>query len=44
MISCIEEIAFRMGFIDAERLLSLASPLAKTSYGRYLQMIVRGEI
>ena len=44
MISCIEEIAFRMGFIDAERLLGLAAPLAKTGYGRYLEMIARGDI
>jgi glucose-1-phosphate thymidylyltransferase len=35
-ISCPEEIAFRMGYIDAEQLERLAAPLAKTGYGRYL--------
>jgi glucose-1-phosphate thymidylyltransferase len=33
---CPEEIAFRMGFIDRDRLLALARPLMKTGYGRYL--------
>ncbi|MCA2002323.1 MAG: glucose-1-phosphate thymidylyltransferase RfbA [Chloroflexi bacterium] len=36
MISCPEEIAFRMGFIDAKQLLSLARALADNSYGQYL--------
>lgn len=36
LISCPEEIAWRMGFIDADRLAELAGPLAKTEYGRYL--------
>jgi glucose-1-phosphate thymidylyltransferase len=35
-IACIEEIAFRLGYIDAERLLELAKPLGKTPYGEYL--------
>lgn len=35
-ISCPEEIAFRMGFIDAEQLARLAEPLAKNGYGQYL--------
>jgi glucose-1-phosphate thymidylyltransferase len=35
-IACIEEIAFRMGYIDAEQVLSLARPLRNNSYGRYL--------
>ena len=35
-ISCIEEIAFRRGFIDKEQLLKLAEPLMKTHYGQYL--------
>jgi glucose-1-phosphate thymidylyltransferase len=35
-IACPEEIAFRMGYIDAARLRNLAGPLAKTSYGAYL--------
>ena len=35
-IGCPEEVAFRMGFIDAAQLHALARPLAKTSYGMYL--------
>ena len=39
-IACIEEIAYRMGYIDAEQVLHLAQPLAKNEYGQYLQQIV----
>lgn len=35
-ISCIEEIAFRRGYISKEQLLELAKPLLKTEYGKYL--------
>lgn len=35
-ISCIEEIAYRRGYISREQLLQLAEPLMKTDYGRYL--------
>lgn len=35
-ISCIEEIAFRRGYISKEQLLDLAQPLIKTEYGKYL--------
>ncbi|WP_420384852.1 glucose-1-phosphate thymidylyltransferase RfbA [Roseivirga sp.] len=35
-ISCIEEIAYRMGYIDADRLASIAQPLKKSGYGQYL--------
>ena len=38
-VSCIEEIAYRRGFIDREQLLRLAQPLMKTEYGQYLQAI-----
>lgn len=38
-VSCIEEIAYRKGFIDREQLLRLAQPLMKTEYGQYLQTI-----
>jgi glucose-1-phosphate thymidylyltransferase len=38
-IACIEEIAWRMGFIDKDCLLELAKPLAKNDYGRYLLRI-----
>lgn len=36
MVGCIEEIAYRNGWIDREQLLRLAEPLKKTDYGRYL--------
>lgn len=39
-IGCIEEIAFRMKFIDKEQLLSLAQPLEKSGYGVYLKKLV----
>jgi glucose-1-phosphate thymidylyltransferase len=35
-ISCIEEISFRMGYIDADQLRRLAEPMRKNDYGRYL--------
>ena len=35
-ISCIEEIAYRKGFIDKEQLLKLAEPMKKIEYGKYL--------
>ena len=41
-ISCIEEIAYRRGFIDKEQLLKLAEPLLKTAYGQYLVDVANG--
>lgn len=41
-ISCIEEIAYKRGFIDAEQLKKLAEPLMKTDYGKYLVDIANG--
>ncbi len=41
-ISCIEEIAYKRGFIDRDQLLKLAEPLKKTAYGRYLTEIADG--
>jgi glucose-1-phosphate thymidylyltransferase len=35
-IGCIEEVAWRRGFIDAEQLQTLARPLQKSGYGDYL--------
>ena len=35
-ISCIEEIAYRMGYISKEQLVALAQPLVKSGYGSYL--------
>lgn len=40
-IGCIEEVAFRTGFIDKKQLKSLAKPLLKSGYGAYLMNIVR---
>jgi glucose-1-phosphate thymidylyltransferase len=40
-IACVEEIAWRSGFIDAAHLVKLAEPLAKSGYGEYLLRIVR---
>jgi glucose-1-phosphate thymidylyltransferase len=42
-IACIEEIAYRMGFINAEQLEKLAQPLIKNGYGQYLMDILRYE-
>ena len=42
MISCPEEIAWRVGFIDAQQLRRLAEPLARTGYGRYLLDLIEG--
>ena len=42
-ISCPEEIAYRMGYIDAEQVVRLAEPLKKNSYGRYLLELVEDE-
>lgn len=41
-ISCIEEIAYKKGFINKEQLLELAEPLLKTAYGQYLKDIAEG--
>lgn len=38
-ISCLEEIAYKQGYINKEQLLSLAKPLIKNQYGRYLMKI-----
>ena len=39
-VACVEEIAFRMGFIDAQALVRLAKPLEKSGYGQYLLRVV----
>lgn len=41
-ISCIEEIAFKRGFITKEQLLKLAEPLMKTEYGKYMIEVANG--
>lgn len=42
-ISCPEEVAYRMGFIDREQLARLAQPLLKSGYGRYLQRLLEDQ-
>lgn len=42
MISCVEEIAYRMGFIDRDQLLSLAQAVNNNNYGIYLRRLVKG--
>ncbi|MEY4854289.1 MAG: glucose-phosphate thymidylyltransferase, partial [Verrucomicrobiota bacterium] len=39
-IGCIEEIAWRRGYIDDAQLLKLAEPIAKSGYGTYLKTII----
>ncbi|MCR5509842.1 MAG: glucose-1-phosphate thymidylyltransferase RfbA, partial [Lachnospiraceae bacterium] len=41
-ISCIEEIAYKRGFIDKDQLVKLAEPLLKTDYGKYLMEVAEG--
>ncbi len=41
-ISCIEEIAYKQGFIDRKQLADLAQPLLKTEYGQYLIEVAEG--
>lgn len=41
-VSCIEEIAFRMGYISRDDLLALSKPMEKTPYGQYLRQIAEG--
>jgi glucose-1-phosphate thymidylyltransferase len=40
-IGCIEEIAYRMGFIDAKQLKTIAEPLVKSGYGQYLLNLLK---
>jgi glucose-1-phosphate thymidylyltransferase len=40
-IGCIEEIAWREGFIDSKQLLKLANKLTKSGYGDYLRSLIK---
>ncbi|MBM13226.1 MAG: glucose-1-phosphate thymidylyltransferase [Halieaceae bacterium] len=42
-VACLEEIAYRLGYIDAEQVLTLAVPLVKSGYGAYLETIVSND-
>jgi glucose-1-phosphate thymidylyltransferase len=43
-IACPEEIAFRMGYIDAAQLERLAEPMKKNSYGQYLIGVLKDRV
>lgn len=43
-VACIEEIAYRMGYIDEDQLRNLAEPLAKNGYGQYLLQIINEDM
>lgn len=40
-IACIEEVAYRMGYIDKDQVYKLAQPLKKSDYGQYLLRLIR---
>jgi len=42
-VACIEEIAYRMGYIDADQVLRLAWPMQKNGYGEYLMEVIKHE-
>jgi len=42
MVACLEEIAYRQGWINAEQVMELAHPLSKTGYGQYLVSMIHG--
>jgi glucose-1-phosphate thymidylyltransferase len=42
-IACVEEIAYRMGYIGSDQLEELARPLIKNGYGQYLMDILKYE-
>ncbi|HRH38187.1 MAG TPA: glucose-1-phosphate thymidylyltransferase, partial [Flavobacteriales bacterium] len=43
-IGCIEEVAFRRGFINADQLRTIAEPLRKSGYGEYLLKVADGQV
>ncbi|QCZ51272.1 glucose-1-phosphate thymidylyltransferase RfbA [Levilactobacillus brevis] len=40
-VACLEEVAYRMGYIDADKVYELAQPLKKNDYGQYLLRLIR---
>jgi glucose-1-phosphate thymidylyltransferase len=44
MVACIEEVAFQMGYIDADGLRAAAEPLTRTEYGKYLLELIGDEV
>ncbi len=43
-IACLEEVAYRKGWIDADAVRASAEPMAKTGYGQYLLELIRGDL
>jgi len=43
MVACLEEIAYRNGWISKEKVLELAKPLMKSKYGEYLERLIKNE-
>ena len=43
-VACLEEIAFRQGYIDAEQLQALAARMAKSTYGEYLNRVIEEKV
>ena len=43
MVACVEEIAYRMGYITADDVVSIAKPMRDNSYGQYLLRLVETE-
>lgn len=41
-VACLEEVAYRMGYIDADKVYELAQPLKKNDYGQYLLRLIGG--
>jgi glucose-1-phosphate thymidylyltransferase len=42
-VACLEEIAYRLGYISAEQVLALAAPLVKSGYGAYLETMISND-
>jgi glucose-1-phosphate thymidylyltransferase len=40
-VACVEEIAFRLGWITASEIERLAAPLGSSAYGRYLKQMIQ---
>ena len=43
-VSCPEEIAYRKGWVNRERLLEISKPYLKTNYGKYLKNLAEGKL
>jgi len=43
-VACLEEIAYRMGYIDADQVLNIAKPMVNNGYGKYLINLIKRDI